>query len=38
MFDQDESYIENKRSGERTPLKETGGMYELSLWVKRKDF
>ena len=38
VFDQDESYIENKRSGERTPLKETGGMYELSLWVKRKDF
>ena len=32
-IDQDESYIENKRSGEGTPLKEIGGMCELSLWI-----
>ena len=35
VFDLDGSYIENKTSGERTWLKEKGGMYALRLWVKR---
>ena len=34
IFDSDGSYIENKASGEKTWLKEKGGMYVLRLWVR----
>ena len=33
VFDEDGSYIEDKRSGERMWLKEKDGMYMLKLWV-----
>ena len=29
-----ESYIEDKQTGERIPLRDSGGMYMLKLWVK----
>ena len=38
FFDNEGSYIENKTTGEVTRLKDDGGMYELTMWVKRKDF
>ena len=38
VFDNEGSYIENKTTGEVTRLKDDGGMYELTMWVKRKDF
>ena len=38
VFDEDGSYIQNKATGEITMLKENAGMYELVMWVKRKDF
>ena len=37
VFDNDGSYIENKTTGEVTRLKDDGEMYELTMWVKRKD-
>jgi hypothetical protein len=36
MFDDDGSYIENKTTGEKTWLNQTGGMYYLKMWVSRK--
>ena len=33
VFD-DESYIEDKVTGERIMLEERGGMYMLKLWAK----
>ena len=38
VFDNEGSYIENKSTGEVTRLNDDGGMYELTMWVKRKDF
>ena len=36
VFDDDGSYIEDKVSGERTWMKQAGGMYMLKMWVSRK--
>ena len=36
VFDDEESYIQDKRSGEKMWMKEVGGMYMLRLWVKNK--
>ena len=36
VFDQDGSYIEDKRSGERMWLAEEDGMYMLTMWVNRE--
>ena len=36
MLDEDASYIENKKSGQRTWLKHRNGMYIMSLWVRRQ--
>ena len=38
VFVNEGSYIENKNTGEVTRLKDDDGMYELTMWVKRKDF
>ncbi len=35
VFDADGRFIENKKSRERTWLKEEGGMYTIKMWVKR---
>ena len=35
VFDEDGSYIESKATGERTWLKEQGGMFMLKMWVQR---
>ena len=35
VFDDEGSYIEDKRTGEIMSLREVGGMYMLKLWVKR---
>ena len=36
VFGDDEgSYIEDKRTGERIWMKEEGGMYLLKMWVKQ---
>ena len=37
VFDQDGSYIEDKRSGERMWLAEEDGMYMLTMWVNREN-
>jgi hypothetical protein len=34
-FDEDGSYIQNKASGDVTWMRERGGMYMLTLWVRR---
>ena len=33
VFDREESYIENKSSGEWIPLEERNGMYVLKMWI-----
>jgi hypothetical protein len=38
VFDEDGSYIESKATGERTWLKESGGMFMLKMWVQRTPF
>ena len=38
VFDEDGSYIQNKMSGEVTRIKEVGGMYELTMWVRTNGF
>ena len=35
VFDGDESYIQDRTTGEKIRLKEQNGMYVLKLWVKR---
>ena len=35
MFDGDDSYIQNKASGEKTWMKRKGGMFTLKMWVRR---
>ena len=34
VFDDDGSYIENKASGEKVPLREEQGLYFLDIWVE----
>ena len=36
VFDDDGSFIEDKASGEKTWLQQSGGMYYLKMWVSRK--
>ena len=36
VFDDDGSYIEDKTTGERTWMKQVGGMYHITMWVSRK--
>ena len=36
IFDDDGSDIEDKASGEKTRMKQAGGMYMLKMWVSRK--
>ena len=38
VFDDDGSYIEDKKSGEKMWLKEKDGMYMLKLWVPTTTF
>ena len=38
VFDHDNSYIEDRSTGERMGLREDGGMYVLKLWVKKSGF
>ena len=38
VFDEDGCYVESKITGERMWMKEEGGMYVLSLWVKDAGF
>ena len=35
VFDADGSYIESKRNGDKTWMREKNGMFILKLWVKR---
>ena len=35
VFDKEEAYIEDKRSGERMYLQEKNGMYMLSMWTRK---
>lgn len=37
VFDQNWSYIENKRTGERTTIQRRGGLYVLETWIKSRD-
>ena len=34
VFDEEESYIEDRRTGERMLLNDVGGMYGPKLWVE----
>ena len=36
VFDDEGSFIENKADGEKTWLRQSGGMYYLKMWVSRK--
>jgi hypothetical protein len=36
VFDEDESYVENKSTGEKTALTKDRGSYVLTLWVPRE--
>ena len=36
VFDEDESYIENKATGDWFPLHEKNGMYVLRLWIPKR--
>ena len=38
VFDGEESYVENKATGEKTWLVEENGMFALKLWVKTSPF
>ena len=38
VFDEDGSYIQDKRTGSKVWLKDEGGMYMLTMWVKRQGF
>ena len=35
VFDEGESYIEHKQTGEVTPLLEKAGLYKLKMWVPK---
>ena len=36
VFDEDGSFIENKSTGEKSGLTQSGGMYYLKMWASRK--
>ena len=36
VFDEDESYIENKNTGDWFPLEQKNGMYVLKLWIPKE--
>ena len=36
VFDEEESYVENMETGERTILTKERGAYVLTVWVPRK--
>ena len=38
VFDDDGSYIEDKTTGEKLWMTESGGMYSIKLWVSPKAF
>ena len=35
VFDQNGSYVESTNTGDRTWLRERGGMFIMEVWVKR---
>ena len=37
VFDDKWSYIEDKRSGQRTTIQRRGGLYVLECWIKARD-
>jgi hypothetical protein len=37
VFDDYESFVENKTTGTRTPIEKVGGVYYLNLWVKKAE-
>ena len=37
VFDDDGSYIENKKSKKRTTIEKVKGVYMLKLWVKKEE-
>ena len=37
VFDDEGSYIEDKETGERTWMKQVGGMCSLKMWLSRKN-
>ena len=36
VFDEGESYIENKATGDWIPLEERNGMYFLKMWISKE--
>ena len=36
VFDEGNSYIENKLSGDWIPMEERNGMYFLKMWISRE--
>ena len=36
VLDEEMSYVENKKSGQKTWLRHRNGMYIMSLWVRRQ--
>ena len=38
IFDEEGSYVQDKETGEVMPLRETGGMFHLKLWVEKPSF
>ena len=38
VFDDDGSFVEDKKTGERMWLTEVNGMYMLKMWIRRKSF
>jgi hypothetical protein len=37
VFDDCDSFVENKTTGTRTPIEKVGGVYYLNLWVKKAE-
>ena len=37
VFDNDGSYIENKSTKERTPLRKENGVYTMEIWVPARE-
>jgi hypothetical protein len=37
VFDDCDSFVENKITGTRTPIEKVGGVYYLNLWVKKPE-
>ena len=36
VFDDDDSYVEDKATGQKTCMTEDGGMYTLKMWVSKQ--